>query len=397
MITIIGTAHISQESVEEVRKLVSELKPAVVAVELDEFRLRGMVEQRDIPIVDLIKSNNATVALLNILLSFLQRRLGAEVGVKPGKEMLTAIETAKQVGAEVALIDRDIRITLRRALAEMSLREKLSIAKELFLSMFISGEEIKKEIGEVKKEENLESIIESLKEVSPNIYRVLVKERDAYMATKLLELEKRYGNVVAVVGAGHKPGIEHYLRHTEEIPDMKTLTHVPKRVLTIANLLKFGLPTLVISLFALAIYKGVPIQGSIYLWLLNHMVPTFIAVILARGSIASAIVGALASPLTSLNPLVAAGWFAGFVEAKVRRVTVGDVSAMFKTTGVKELLGNKAFRVLLVTALANLGSMLGTFISFPTIILPLYENTLGNELSALMSRALEKYREAFGV
>jgi pheromone shutdown-related protein TraB len=377
MITIVGTAHISQESVEEVARHISEQKPAVVAVELDEFRLRGMKEQRDVPIVDLIKRNNATVALLNILLSFLQRRLGAEVGVRPGKEMLVAIDVARQVGAEVALIDRDIRITMRRALAEMSLREKLSIAKELLLSMFISGEEIKKEIGEVKKEENLLNIINHLQEFSPNIYRVLVKERDAYMAAKLLELEKRYGNVVAVVGAGHKPGIEHYLANPQEIPDISQLVHVPKRRLTITNILKFGLPALVLAIFALALYKGVPIQGSITLWLLNHMVPTFIAVLLARGSIVSAVAGAVASPLTSLNPLIAAGWFAGLVEAKVRRVTVGDVSAMFKTSSTRELLGNKAFRVLLVTALANLGSMLGTFISFPTIILPLYQKVFG--------------------
>jgi pheromone shutdown-related protein TraB len=377
MITIVGTAHISQESVEEVARHISELKPAAVAVELDEFRLRGMKEQRDVPIVDLIKRNNATVALLNILLSFLQRRLGAEVGVRPGKEMLVAIDVAKQVGAEVALIDRDIRITMRRALAEMSLREKLSIAKELLLSMFISGEEIKKEIGEVKKEENLLNIIASMKEFSPNIYRVLVKERDAYMAAKLLELEKRYGNVVAVVGAGHKPGIEHYLANPQEIPEISKLVHVPKRRLTITNILKFGLPALVLGIFALALYRGVPIQGSITLWLLNHMVPTFIAVLLARGSIVSAVAGAVASPLTSLNPLIAAGWFAGLVEAKVRRVTVGDVSEMFKTSSTRELLGNKAFRVLLVTALANLGSMLGTFISFPTIILPLYQKVFG--------------------
>ncbi len=377
MIKIVGTAHISQESVEEVARHISELRPAAVAVELDEFRLRGMKEQRDVPIVDLIKRNNATVALLNILLSFLQRRLGAEVGVRPGKEMLVAIDVAKQIGAEVALIDRDIRITMRRALAEMSLREKLSIAKELLLSMFISGEEIKKEIGEVKKEENLLNIISHLQEFSPNIYRVLVKERDAYMAARLLELEKRYGSVVAVVGAGHRPGIEHYLANPHEIPDISRLMHVPKKRLTITNLLKFGIPALVLGIFALALYRGVPIQGSITLWLLNHMVPTFIAVLLARGSIVSAIAGALASPLTSLNPLIAAGWFAGLVEAKVKRVTVGDVSAMFKTSSTGELLGNKAFRVLLVTALANLGSMLGTFISFPTIILPLYQKVFG--------------------
>ncbi|WP_457554479.1 TraB/GumN family protein [Candidatus Pyrohabitans sp.] len=377
MITVVGTAHISQESVEEVVRKIEELNPSAVAVELDEFRLRGMREQQHVPVVDLIKKNNSTVALLNILLAFLQRRLGAEVGVKPGREMLVAIEVARQRGAQVALIDRDIRITMRRALARMSIREKLNIARELLSSLFISGEEIKREIGEVKKQENLLNIIASMREFSPNMYTVLVKERDAYMAAKLLELERRYGNVLAVVGAGHRPGIEHFLAHPEEIPPMEELEHVPKRRLTLTNLLKFALPSLVLALFGLALLRGVPIQGSVALWLANHMVPTFIAVLLARGSLAAAAAGALASPLTSLNPLIAAGWFAGFVEAKVKRVTVGEVSEMFRATSTGELFRNRAFRVLLVTALANVGSMLGTAISFPTIILPLYQRIFG--------------------
>ncbi|NOZ58503.1 MAG: TraB/GumN family protein [Euryarchaeota archaeon] len=377
MITLVGTAHISRESVAEVQRTIAELKPAVVAVELDEFRLRGMKEQHDVPVVDLIKRNNATVALINILLAFLQRRLGAEVGVKPGREMLAAIEMAKQVNARVALIDRDIRITMRRALAEMSLREKLNIARELLSSLFISGEEIKREIGEVKKEENLLNIITSMREFSPNLYRVLVKERDAYMAAKLLELERRHGSVLAVVGAGHKPGIERYLAEPEKIPPLKELEHIPRRRLTLGNFVKVAIPALVLGLFALALLRGVPIQGSLALWLANHMVPTFIAVLLARGSLAAAAAGALASPLTSLNPLIAAGWFAGFVEAKVKRVTVGEVSAMFKAASTGELFRNRAFRVLLVTAFANLGSMLGTAISFPTIILPLYQKIFG--------------------
>ncbi len=377
MIVIVGTAHISQESVEEVVRKIEELNPSAVAVELDEFRLRGMREQQHVPVVDLIKKNNSTVALLNILLAFLQRRLGAEVGVKPGREMLVAIEVARRRGAQVALIDRDIRITMRRALAKMSIREKLNIARELLSSLFISGDEIKREIGEVKKQENLLNIIASMREFSPNMYTVLVKERDAYMAARLLELERRYGNVLAVVGAGHRPGIEHFLAHPEEIPPMEELEHVPKRRLTLTNLLKFALPSLVLALFGLALLRGVPIQGSVALWLANHMVPTFIAVLLARGSLAAAAAGALASPLTSLNPLIAAGWFAGFVEAKVKRVTVGEVSEMFRATSTGELFRNRAFRVLLVTALANVGSMLGTAISFPTIILPLYQRIFG--------------------
>ncbi len=374
MIHIIGTAHISKESVEEVKEKIQEIKPEVVAVELDDARLKGLMNQREIPVVELIKDKNAFLVMFNVLLSFIQRRMGEEVGVNPGAEMLAALETARKLEIPYALIDRDIRITFGRLLAKMGFFEKLRLIKEILLSFMIGGEELKEEVEEVKKEENLASILEELEKLSPAVHRVVVKERDAYMAHKILELEKLYGNVVAVVGAGHKKGIEYFIKHPEELPDMKTLMEVQKKKFSFAKVLKFFIPAAIILIFLFAFLKGVPIEGSIYLWLINHMVPTFVAVLLARGSIYSAFVGMAASPLTSLNPMLAAGWFAGYTEAKVRKVTVGDVGEMFKITSFRDLYRNKAFRVLLVTAFANLGSMVGTFISFPTIILPLYKS-----------------------
>ncbi len=374
MIEIIGTAHISKESIEEVRQKIRELKPDVVAVELDEARLKGMLNQREIPVVELIRSKNAMVLLINIILSFIQRKMGSKVGVEPGAEMLAAIEEAKRLNSQIALIDREIRITLKRLLSQLSLREKLTIFKEILISL-VSEEEgdLEEEIENVKKSETLEEIMEEVRKISPSAYKVIVQERDAYMAAKLLELSREYDRIVAVVGAGHKNGIEHYLSNPEEIPPLEELTKVPEKKISITKVVKFAIPLAIILLFIIAFFKGISIKGSIYLWLLNHMLPTFLAVLIARGSIYSAIAGMLASPLTSLNPLLAAGWFAGYVEAKVKKVTVGEVSEMFRASTMGELYANRAFKVLLVTALANLGSMLGTFISLPTIILPLYE------------------------
>jgi pheromone shutdown-related protein TraB len=204
-----------------------------------------------------------------------------------------------------------------------------------------------------------------------------VKERDAFMAHTLLKLQENFKNIVAVVGAGHKNGIEEYLSDPEKIQEVDTLLEVPEKRFSIAKLLKFGVPALIVAMFVLAFYKGISLRNPVGLWVLNHAVPTFIAVMLAGGSILSAAVGMAASPLTSLNPMLAAGWFAGLAEMKVRKITVEDVSEMFKITGCMELYRNKAFKVLLVTALANLGSMLGTFISFPTIIFPLIKSILG--------------------
>jgi len=377
MITVIGTAHISQESINEVREKILELKPDLVAVELCESRYKGLLEQKNVPIFELIKSKNSFVLIASILLSFLQRRLGEEVGVKPGNEMLIAIDTAKELNAKVALIDRDIRITLNRTLVKMGFFEKLRVLKEMLTTFALSKEELEKEMQEMKKEGHISSILENFKDISPNIFEVLVKERDAFMAHTLLKLQENFKNIVAVVGAGHKKGIEEYLSAPEKIPEVNTLLEVPKKRFSIAKLLKFGVPALVVAMFVLAFYKGISLRNPVGLWVLNHAVPTFIAVMLAGGSILSASVGMAASPLTSLNPMLAAGWFAGLAEMKVRKITVEDVSEMFKTSSCMELYRNRAFKVLLVTALANLGSMLGTFISFPTIIFPLIKSILG--------------------
>jgi len=377
MIHIIGTAHISQASIEEVRERIKELRPEVVAVELDEARLQGLLNQREIPVVELIRNKNAFMVMFNVLLSFIQRRMGEKVGVNPGEEMLAALESAREMEVQTALIDRDIGVTLGRLMSEMGIREKLRLIKEMVLSFAVGGEELESEVEEVKKEENLATVMEELQYISPTVYRVVVRERDAYMATRLRELEEKYGEVVAVIGAGHKKGIESYLAGEEEPPAMETLTRVPKKRVTLTRVLKYAVPLLVISIFLFAFLQGVPIEGSILLWLLNHMAPTFLGVMIAGGSIYSAVVGTLASPFTSLNPMLAAGWFAGYTEARVKKVTVGEVGEMFKQASFKELYRNRAFKVVLVTALANLGSIFGTFVSFPTIILPLYRSITG--------------------
>ena len=135
--------------------------------------------------------------------------------------------------------------------------------------------------------------------------------------------------------------------------------------------LKYGVPASIIASFALAFLGGVDIEGSLVLWVIYHAVPTGIGVALAGGHPLSIAVGMIASPLTSLSPLLAAGWFAGLAEAKVRKTTVGDVSEMLKISGYKALYGNSAFKVLLVAALANIGSSIGTFTFIPKVLVPM--------------------------
>ncbi len=377
MITVVGVAHISEESVREVEDKISEINPDLIAVELCDARYKGLTQGKRVPILELIRNKNSAMLLVNILLPILQMRMGEEVGAKPGREMLRAIELAKERETNFALIDRDIRVTLQRAMAKMGILEKLRVLKELILSLGTSKKEIEEEISKARDAKGLEEILRSFKELSPGTYQVLLEERDAYMANNLLNLEKKYGNVLAVVGAGHKKGIDEYLLKPESLPTVEELLLVPKKRITMGKVIKFALPLSIIGMFVLAFSKGVPIKGPAYLWVLNHAVPTFFAILLVRGSLPAIAAGTIASPLTSLNPFLAAGWFAGLAEMKVRVVTVEDVSEMFKTGSHKLLLGNSAFRVVLVTAVANLGSMLGTFISLPTIIYPLIKSLVG--------------------
>lgn len=377
MITIIGTAHISQDSVDEVKETIETLRPDVVAIELCRPRYIGLTEKRDIPIFDLIKGKNTMFVITNVLLSLLQQKLGKEVGIKPGKEMITGIETAQKLGIEFALIDRDIGITLKRVLFKMGFFEKIRIIKEMVFAFDLSKEDLTAEVEEIKKEEKVEDVLSLLEDVSPNLYEVMVKERDAFMAKKLLKLQEKFGSIVAVVGAGHKRGIEEFLKTPEKIPSEEELTFVPEKKIGILKILKYGIPAMIIGIFIMAFYNGVSLEKPLAQWILYNSVPTFILVLLAGGNIISAIVGMIAAPITSLNPMLAAGWFAGLAEMKVRKVTVGDVSSAFKTTSLKELKGNSAFKVLLVTVFANIGSSIGTLAFVPQVLLPLIKNIVG--------------------
>jgi pheromone shutdown-related protein TraB len=361
MIHLIGTAHISKDSITEVEETIHELKPDLVAVELCESRYRGLTEKRDIPILELLNNKNAPMLLINVVLSFLQRKMGHEVGVKPGEEMLTAVKTAERLGCEVAFIDRDIGITLKRAINSLGFFEKLKVIKELLTTFSLTGDELEREIDEMKKDERVTDILAEFSRISPGLYQTLVKERDAFMSMNLLDLQKEYGNIVAVVGAGHKKGISSYLEHPETLPDRGELLALPKSRFSLTRVLKFGIPALILAMFLFTFYQGMSLREPLGLWILINAIPTFIMVLIAGGHLISAVVGMLASPLTSLNPMMAAGWFAGATELKVRNVTVKEVSAMFNTTNYRELYRNNAFKVLLVTAFANLGSMLGTF------------------------------------
>jgi len=379
-LTIIGTAHVSEKSVEEVRNTILECEPDIVAVELDAARYQnllneknGVNEEKEIKIREILKGNNFTMFLVSGFLSYFQKKIGDEVGVKPGSEMLAAAEAAEEAGAKVALIDRDIQITLKRALNHMSFWEKAKFVYSIIASFFSKDEAID-DIESIKQGDALEEVMGYFQEMSPRAYEVLVAERDAFMAQRLLDLE---GNVVAVVGAGHKKGIQKNMENPQDIPPLYQLMELKESKVSITKLILFAIPAVFIIIFVLAFLKGINIQSGLLEFVLLTGGLAFAGSLLAGSKIPSAITAFIVAPFTAIHPLLAAGWFAGIVEAKLRGVSVDDLASLSKSESLRDMWNNNLFRILLVVVGANIGTTIGVFLSIPNVLIPLINRLMG--------------------
>ncbi len=369
-IIVVGTAHISEESIAEVRRTIEAERPDVVAVELDPGRYQALTnpEQQSASIKDILSSGKLYQFLVHWLLAYVQNKLGAEVGVKPGSEMLSAIDAARSVGASVALVDRDINITIARFWAKMRLIEKLKMLIAL-LGIGTSDEEIDLDLKEITSDDTISQLVTELRQFSPNAAQVLVDERDAYLAGNLLKLR---GKIVAVVGAGHKEGIKHYLEHPELVPSLEDLNTVPKKRFNFTKIVGIAFLAIIIGLFALIFLSGAPLAVVLLAfgyWFVLHAVFAGGFATASRShplAIAASAGYAGFSPFIPI-PFLKVGVIAGLIEAAKRPPSTEDFSGVAKVASVRELLSNKLFRILLVAVAVNVGSSLATFISLLVI------------------------------
>lgn len=375
-IILIGTAHISKDSVREVREAIEKFKPDIVAVELCKKRYEALTQKdkwENTPITSLLKSNKAYLVLAQTFLSSIQRRLGREYGVEPGSEMIAALNEAKKRNVEIALIDRDITITLKRAWRKMGIREKFRLSWEFMKALIgYDEEELEKiDLKELMKQDVISALMKEFSEIAPSVATVLIHERDEYISRKILD-ESKKGKVVAVVGAGHLNGIKKHLEKKEFEVDLHELEQVPKKRVSIAKLVAYSIPVLFVSLLVWMVMTRGPdawgdIKNMFLAWFLINGSLSAVGAAIARGHPLTIGTAFLAAPFTSLNPAVAAGWFAGMVEAKLRTPRVKDFQDLSKIDGLKDFFNNKVIRLLMVVALANVGSMIGTFVAFPYI------------------------------
>ena len=367
-VILVGTAHVSRESAQEVGDTILEEKPDTVCVELCPSRYQSIRQKerwQQTDIVKVIKEKKSFLLLSNLLLASFQKRIAKKFDINPGAEMINAIETAEKVGAEIHLADRDIGTTLSRTWRAMGLWSKVKLMFQLILSLG-EVEDIKEEdIEKMKQEDVLESLLAEVGKSLPVLKDILIDERDQYLADKIKNAPGK--KIVAVVGAGHVPGIKKYWNKDINIQALEQLP--PKKKTT--AILKWLIPGAIMAMFIAGFFYGGAKAGKDMLiwWVAANAILAGLGAILALAHPATIITSMLAAPLTSLNPMIAAGWVSGLVEAFARKPKVKDLETLpDDILSVRGFWRNKVTRILLVVVFTNLGSMIGTFVAFPVIL-----------------------------
>ncbi len=362
-IFLVGTAHVSKESVEDVKKTIQTVKPDSVCIELCEPRYRVITDRdawKKMNIFKIIREKKSMLLLAQLILGAFYRQLGEKLGIQPGAEMLEAVNQAGKVNAKVILADREIEITLKRVFRYLSFWNKIKILSH-FIAGLVAGEEIdEKLIEQLKTKDQLEAVLSEFAEKLPEVKRRLLDERDIYLAQKIRHADGP--KVVAVVGAGHIPGIKKSIIKEQSLDE---LIKIPPKSFW-PTIFKWAIPAAVIALITYSFFaKGTEaFLQNIYVWLFVNGSLSALGAAIALAHPATILSAFIAAPFTSLNPALAAGWVAGLVEAWIRKPTVNDFEQLpADTSTVKGFWKNPVTRILLVVAFANIGSVLGSVIA----------------------------------
>jgi len=367
-IILVGTAHVSRESTRLVEEVIAAEKPDTVCVELCSSRFHALRQGdrwRDTDIVKVIREKKAFLLLSNLLLASFQKRIAKKMDVMPGAEMLKAVETADAVGAGIWLADRDIRTTLSRAWHSMGWWTRIKLLSQLLVSMGEADDITEEEIERMKQQDVLEALLSEVGRSMPALKTILIDERDRYLAAKIRQAPGR--KIVAVVGAGHVPGIR---ANWEAEVDLAALEALPPPG-RLGAIMKWGIPASIVAIFIAGFFFGGMDAGTdmIVLWSACTGILAGIGAAVALAHPATVVSSVLVAPFTTLHPMIAAGWISGLVEAFSRKPKVRDLESL--PTDILTLRGfwhNKVTRILLVVAFTNIGASVGTLVAFPIIV-----------------------------
>ncbi len=367
-IHIIGTAHVSRKSVEEVREVIARLEPDTVCLELCQMRYEALTDEsrwKKLDIFQVIKDGKMLFFMASLALQAFQRRLGEKLGVKPGSELLAGAEAAEEVGAELVLVDRNVQATLRRTWANIGFFNKFKLIGGLMASMFESEEIDEEQVEALKDRDNISDMMGEFARVMPEVKEPLIDERDRFLMSAIEEAPGK--TIVAVVGAGHVEGM---LANQGEKVDRDELSKMPPPS-TAVRIAKWVVPTLILAAFSYGYFKhqGEDLMHMLLAWVLPNAVAAGLLTLIAGGKLLTALTALIASPITSLNPTIGAGMFAGLVEAYLRKPTVEDCEKLgTEVDTLKGAFKNPVSRVLIVAVAASLGSSLGAWVGAAWVV-----------------------------
>lgn len=364
---LVGTAHISQESVETVKAVIQEENPDTVCVELDEQRHRALRNPRhweSLNLTQVLKQGQAPFLLANLALASFQKRMGLQTGVKPGAELAAAAETAEEFGKRLQLVDREIRTTLLRAWRKAGLWKKMTLFSTLLASLFDSQELNEEELAKLRQTDTLSAMLDEMSEVLPSVKTILVDERDTYMAHLISQAPGE--KVVAIVGAAHMPGILKKLGQKFSQAEISELSVIPEKT-TLSKALPWLIPAIVVGLFIAGFLAGDTQQlaDAAIAWILANGVLSALGALFALGHPLTILAAFIAAPITSLNPTIGAGFVTGLVQAFIVPPHVKDMEHVAED--ISALSGwwrNRLTRVLLVFIFSSFGSAIGTMVAF---------------------------------
>jgi len=364
---IIGTAHVSKNSAEEVKAIIEEEKPDSVAIELCNSRYQSIQDQdkwKKTDIAKVVKEKKSFLLLANLILSSYQKRMAKQIGIQAGQEMLQAIESAKETGAELVLADRDIQVTFARIWGNLGFWGKTKLFFTLVLSIFSDEKITEEDLEKMKSGDMLTSALSELAKSFPQLKESLIDERDKYLAQKIKTAPGK--KVVAVVGAGHVPGLKEAIKEDQ---DLVALTKIPPKKKTgkiIGWTISIAIIALIVSTLIVNRDAGF---DQILSWILWNGSLSALGTLIAFGHPLSILTAFFVAPVSSLNPLLAAGWFAGLVEAIVRKPKVSDFENLNEdVNSFKGFWRNRVTKILLIVVFANVGSSVGTFIGGAEVV-----------------------------
>lgn len=373
-IVLVGTVHVSQESAELVRDVIEEEEPDAVCVELDERRFEALSQQHkweSLDLKEIIRKKQLSTLLANLLLASYQKRLGDQLGVLPGTEMLEAIRVSKKHDIPIVLCDRDVRVTMRRAWRSTPFFKKSMLVSSLLLSVFDTEPVTEEAIQNLKKQDVLSEMMKELGTEVPTLKEVLIDERDQYLAEKILQADG--GKIVAVVGAGHVEGMKEVLQQTQRT-DLQALDVIPP-VSPIWKWVGWSIPVIIVGSIALIGYqKGAAAAGeNAVFWILANGIPSGIGALLAFAHPLTVLVAFGGAPFTSLTPVIGVGYVTAFVQAYVQPPTVREFQTVAEDIAIpRRWWQSRLLRIFLAFLFPTIGSVVGTWVGGTRIVSNLF-------------------------